>query len=62
MSPALLRCEQCGREGTRGFTTIPAGVYAHPTYGPIEYPAITVCTGKIACRRRWPHRAEEVYE
>jgi hypothetical protein len=38
------RCEQCGREGTRFFTTLAA-----PGVAPI-----TVCTAKAACRKRRP--------
>jgi len=45
------RCESCGREGTRDFRTIPAGV-AQTSVGPVEYPAITLCVGKVACQRR----------
>ena len=50
-SAATKRCAQCGREGVRGFTTTPAGEYQG-----IAYDAITTCTGKTACRRRWPRR------
>jgi hypothetical protein len=39
-------CEQCGRIGKRGFKN-------H-----ID-PAITVCTNKNACRKRWPKPARD---
>jgi hypothetical protein len=35
----------------RGFRTIAAGI-AQTSVGPVEYPAITLCTGKVACARR----------
>ncbi|WP_344287066.1 DUF6011 domain-containing protein [Streptomyces synnematoformans] len=43
--PRLLRCEQCGRVGSRGFRVIPPTVHT---------PEITVCAAENACRRRRP--------
>ena len=38
-------CEQCGRIGKRGFTTLPTTEHTEP---------ITTCSAKAACRKRWP--------
>lgn len=46
-----MRCDQCGRVGTRGFRTFGGGV-AEFVFGLVEVPAVTECTGKVACRRR----------
>lgn len=44
--PETKSCAQCGRTGTRAFTTYPpAGVGDRP---------LTVCSNKRACRKRWP--------
>jgi len=53
------RCEQCGREGVRGFRTIPA-VFVDWLRGvePFWNPAITVCAAEKACRARWPRPVE----
>jgi hypothetical protein len=51
-TPAGKRCEQCGRTGTRQFTTYPGD----PIKG---VPPITVCAVINACRSRWPRRAED---
>lgn len=45
-----LRCEQCGRVGTRGFKRYPT--FTHHMFGAI--PPITVCSNTNACRKRWP--------
>lgn len=51
-------CEQCGRTGTRGFTTIPGVTLPHPTLNLATDP-ITICANKNACRKRWPKRPDE---
>jgi ribosomal protein L28 len=57
------RCEQCGREGVRGFRTIPA-VFVDWLQGrgvePFWNPPITVCAAEKACRRRWPPSLERI--
>jgi hypothetical protein len=49
------RCEQCGREGVRGFRVIPA-VFVDWLTGrgvePFWNPSITVCASDKACWRR----------
>lgn len=45
IDPDLKRCAQCGRQGVLHFTTIPSDDFGGPE--------ITVCQGRIACRRRW---------
>lgn len=49
--PALPRCSQCGRVGTRGFRTMPAD-------DALGVPAITVCANTTACAKRWPKRRD----
>lgn len=49
------RCQQCGREGTRGFQTIPA-VADGTTYVVGPY---TVCANWRACEKRWPRPDHE---
>jgi hypothetical protein len=57
------RCEQCGREGSRGFHVIPA-VFVdwlqHQGVEPFWISAITVCAAEKACRRRWPPSLERI--
>jgi len=52
------RCEQCGRTGTRGFKTTPAGV-ATTSVGEVAYPEFTECANRDACRKRWPKTRDE---
>lgn len=40
------RCEQCGREGVRGFKTYPSDEKTGQW-------AITVCANENACQKRW---------
>lgn len=51
------RCEQCGREGVRGFKTMPATEVTvegeRYTIGPY-----TFCASVNACRKRWPRHPE----
>lgn len=49
MATDRLRCEQCGREGTRGFKVIPATT--HEPTGQVVGP-YTVCASGNACHRR----------
>jgi len=46
--PRVQRCEQCGRRGTHGFTTLTTDEHRI---------SITVCSNKAACRKRWPKPA-----
>ena len=48
------KCEQCGREGTRGFKTL-----APPPFEGCTLPPITLCANANACRRRWPKVSED---
>ena len=44
------RCEQCGRDGKRGFRIIaPARIGSYQATRPI-----VVCANPNACRKRWP--------
>jgi len=43
--PEAQRCSQCGRSGTRGFTTLTNDKHRI---------RITVCSNRNACRKRWP--------
>lgn len=51
-----MRCDQCGREGTRGFETFGGGKHVEFYYDgktlPMKVPEVTQCTGRVACRRR----------
>lgn len=51
MAPSEQRCESCGRVGTRGYRTTPAGG-TNTRAGYASWPAMTLCTGRTACRRR----------
>jgi hypothetical protein len=44
-----LRCEQCGRVGTRGFKVL--GDFTDERG---HIPRIVVCAAVTACRKRWP--------
>ena len=55
------RCEQCGREGTREFTTI--GGYWDSSLFPEDneptwVPFTTICANREACRKRCPRTDE----
>ncbi|MEV5347144.1 hypothetical protein [Streptomyces achromogenes] len=43
--PEQQKCSQCGRTGTRGFTTLTNEEHRI---------SITICANKTACRKRWP--------
>lgn len=49
-----MRCEQCGREGTRGFTVWPETPVTLGDGAVQIIPEFTMCSNKSACRRRWP--------
>jgi hypothetical protein len=44
-------CDFCGRTGTRGFRTFPAGT-RQTAVGPASWPAFTRCVAEPACRQR----------
>jgi hypothetical protein len=50
---ARRRCEQCGREGVRGFRRL-GGFDTPHGYAP----PLTVCANGNACRKRWPKQPE----
>jgi hypothetical protein len=53
-------CAQCGRIGTRGFTSIPDGdvMAIRLEHIVIAAHSMTVCASKSACMKRWPKRTE----
>lgn len=56
----MKRCHQCGRTGTRGFTTAPAATVDYiPDIEPFEVGPFVECASKAACRKRWPKTAME---
>jgi hypothetical protein len=58
-------CAQCGREGTREFTTV-GGFWDHAMFPednePVWVPFITVCANRDACRKRWPRETEDALD
>lgn len=55
------RCEQCGREGTREFTTV-GGFWRKidpRDNEPAWIPFVTVCANKNACQKRWPRPTDD---
>jgi hypothetical protein len=57
---ATKECQQCGRVGTRGFTTIPAQTVNVPAAGgPVDLPEFTECANRAACARRWPKHPKD---
>lgn len=50
----MTECEQCGRRGGRGFSTIPPVLVDWMPGGAFWTTPVTVCAAKRACWRRRP--------